>query len=173
MASATLVPEPPPKEQLSNGLLAKFARSPSRKHKPRPSSDSIESVVPLPATKPTRVRPRPGPHRTTTAPDAPVTLNGIKELPPQPGDSKPQTPIEGSMEIAAFALSDPVRPPTFKSVKRKDEVPNMPTFNGAQIAQHAAISAQFGLQNNPNTMYQHIHDMSSKRIATLEYMRKA
>lgn len=173
MASATLAPEPPPKEPISNSLLAKFARSPSRKHKPRPSSESIESVVPVPASKPTRVRPRPGPYRTTTAPDAPVTLNGIKELPPQPADLQAQTPTESSMDISAFALSDAVRPPTFKSVKRKDEVPDMPTFNGAQVAQHAAISAQFGLQNNPNTMYQHIHDMSSKRIATLEYMRKA
>ena len=173
MASATLAPEPPPKESIPNGLLAKFARSPSRKHKARPSSESIESVVPVPATKPTRVRPRPGPHRTTTAPDAPVTLNGVKELPPQPVDAKAQTATEGNMDIAAFALSDAVRPPTFKSVKRRDEVPDMPAFNGAQIAQHAAITAQFGLQNNPNTMYQHIHDMSSKRIATLEYMRKA
>ncbi len=173
MASATLAPEPPPKEPVSRGLLSTFTRSPSRKHKPRPSSESIESVVPVPASRPTRVRPRPGPHRTTTAPDASVTLNGIKELPPQPGDARAQTPVEGNMDVTAFALADAIRPPAFKSMKRKDEVPDMPSLNGAQLAQNVAITAQFGLQNNPNTMYQHIHDMSSKRIATLEYMRKA
>ena len=173
MASATLAPEPPPKEPSPSGLLAKFARSPSRKHKPRPSSESIEAVVPVPASKPTRVRPRPGVQRTTTAPDAPVTWNGIKELPPKPGDAKAPTPPEGNMEISGFALADPVRPPPFKTVKRKDEVPDMPALNSAQLVQNLAVSQQFGLQNNPNTLYQHIHDMSSKRISTLEYMRKA
>ena len=176
MASAALAPEPPPKDAVT-GLLSKFTRSPSRKHRPRPSSESIDSITPIAASKPTRVRPRPGPHRTTTAPDAPVTLSGIKELPQMTGDVKERTPVEGSMDIAGFALADAVRQPTFKAVKKKekekDEVPDVPTLNAQQSHNISVAMAQMGIQNNPNTLFRHIHDMSNKRIATLDYMRKA
>ena len=35
------------------------------------------------------------------------------------------------------------------------------------------VNAPPGGLQNPNTVYQHIHDLSSKRISTLEYLRKA
>ena len=176
MASATFAPEPFQKEPLSSGLLSKFSRSPSRKHKQRPSSESIEAIVPVPTSKPTRSRPRPGPHRTTTAPDGPTSLNAIKELPPPPSNVKAHTPVEENMEHAGFALAGAVRQPVFKTVKKTDDVPEVPSLNGAQFAHSAAWSIpppQAGQQSNPNTLFQHMHDLSSKRIATLEYMRKA
>jgi hypothetical protein len=180
MASAVVLPEQA-SEKGASGLLSKFARSPSRRHKPRPSSESIEPVVPNPPSKPTRVRPRPGVQRTTTAPDAPVTLNAIKaELSEQESDAKGQTPTDGktNMEISSLFLAETVRRPEIKiahQAKRKEEIPEVPSLNGAQLAIHPMAAAmQMGqILNNPNTLYQHIHDMSSKRIATLDYMRKA
>lgn len=79
------------------------------------------------------------------------------------------------MDVSGFALADAMRQPAFKVVKKKDDpVPEVPTLNGAQLAQSiGVVTAQTGLPNNPNTLYQHIHDLSSKRIATLDYMRKA
>jgi hypothetical protein len=87
------------------------------------------------------------------------------------------------MDGFGTVLADAVRQPSFKVVKKKEEttvrkredIPELPIFNplGAHLAQNIAASAQGGMQNNPNALYQHIHDMSSKRIATLDYMRKA
>lgn len=51
----------------------------------------------------------------------------------------------------------------------RSDVPKMPPINGGLVYNPAVAVAS----SNPNTLYQHIHDMSSKRIATLDYMRKA
>jgi len=51
--------------------------------------------------------------------------------------------------------------------------PDVPTA----LALHGMLSStQAGLapgSQNPNSLYQQIHDLSNKRIATLDYMRKA
>lgn len=165
VADPSLSPEGPPP---SAGLFSKFARSPSRKHRPRPSSDSIETAPPPPPSKPTKLRPRPGIQRTTTESAAPVPLGNIREQPKR-DDAKNPTPVEGKMDISGFALADAVRRPTFKVVdKRPSEVPDVPSFNGAALNQNAS-----GHTNHSANPYQHIHEMSSKRMATLDYMRKA
>lgn len=172
MASAA-VAQPGPKEPSSGGLLSKFARSPSRKHKPRPSSASIEAIVPIAASKPTRVRPRPGPQRTTTAPAGPPILTGTREL-PRKEDAKTPTSAESNMEFSGFALADAVRQPTFKAVKKQYEVPEMPALNATALTYSAILATGNPIsQSNPNILYQVIHDIASKRIATLDYMRKA
>jgi hypothetical protein len=189
-----LVPEPPPKEATtvpltvtvppasSSGLLAKFTRSPSRKHRPRPSSDSIDNTAPVPTPKVSYSRP--GLSRATTAPDGAAHWTGPKQQPPRVGDARERTtPANGNMDVFGTALADAVRQPSFKVVKKKeettarkrDDVPELPVLNplGTHLAQSIATSAQNGMQNNPKALFQHIHDMSSKRIATLDYMRKA
>lgn len=107
-----------------------------------------------------------------------MTLNAIKaELSEKDSVAKGRTPIDGdsNMETSPFFLAETVRRPDVKIVKPKEEVPEMPSLNGAQLAMNPMLAAAHMGQilNNPNTLYQHIHDMSSKRIATLDYMRKA
>jgi hypothetical protein len=51
-------------------------------------------------------------------------------------------------------------------------VPEVPSINGA-LAMNATPPNPATTPINPNALHQHIHDMSSKRIATLDYMRKA
>jgi hypothetical protein len=162
--SLTSPKEPPP--SATSALFSKFTRSPSRRHRPRPSSDSIEEP-PAPPSKPTKQRPRPGLQRTTTDSAAPAALNGIREH-PKKDDAK--SPIEGKMDVSGFALAGAVRQPTFKVAekKSKDEVPDVPSINGAALEK--TNSAQMSSVGTP---YQHIHEMSSKRMATLDYMRKA
>jgi hypothetical protein len=74
------------------------------------------------------------------------------------------------MDVSGFALAGAVRQPTFKVAekKSKDEVPDVPSINGAALEK--TNSAQMSSVGTP---YQHIHEMSSKRMATLDYMRKA
>ncbi|KAF2142510.1 uncharacterized protein K452DRAFT_249261 [Aplosporella prunicola CBS 121167] len=49
---------------------------------------------------------------------------------------------------------------------------NAPFGQSAPLAAPANIGPLAG-GHNPNAIYQHIHDMSSKRISTLDYLRKA
>jgi hypothetical protein len=51
----------------------------------------------------------------------------------------------------------------------RNDVPKVPPIHGA-VAYNPTIAAALA---NPNSLYQSIHDMSSKRMATLDYMRKA
>lgn len=37
----------------------------------------------------------------------------------------------------------------------------------------SAVSGTVGSSQNPNILYQHIHEMASKRMSTLDYLRKA
>lgn len=169
----------------SNNLLAKFARSPSRKHRARPSSERIDATASAPASKPNRVLPRPGPHRTVTSPDANVSLNAIKA--DVQGGSQANSTEHRSGEgtsnmfasMSALATPEPGAPryktmPVVPSAANwGNGVPDVPAINGSHLVANAAHIPVNSQSANPNTIYQHIHDMSSKRIATLDYMRKA
>ena len=201
MASADVEQPPSAHRDVSGGssLLSKFARSPSRKHKLRPSSESIHNDVILnnavAAGKPTRHRPRPGNQRTNTTPDAPLTLNSFKVEPAGRKDSNATDSTEVASPdserdmytVTTIPLSEAVRPPKFvvkkpdtmpdKATEKKPDgtsIPEVPIINSQMLAVNPYL-ASVGVHNapNPNTLYQHIHDMSSKRIATLDYMRKA
>lgn len=173
MASAAVIMAEPSRERNdapSNSLFSKFARSPSRKHKPRPSSDSIDAVAAgtIKAPKP---RARPPIQRGTTAPDG-STLNTIAqgEVAPSRKASDGALAIsqssDGNTMYAVPALSASDLGPQFKYVQ--NDVPKVPPINGGMAYTPTVI-----LATNPNALFQHIHDMSSKRMATLDYMRKA
>ena len=158
-------------EAPSNSLFSKFARSPSRKHKPRPSSDSIDAVA-IGTIKAPKPRARPPLQRGTTAPDGTSTLNTIAqgEVAPSRKASDGALAIsqssDGNMMYAVPALSASDLGPQFKYVP--NDVPKVPPINGGM-----AYNPTVALATNPNALFQHIHDMSSKRMATLDYMRKA
>lgn len=44
---------------------------------------------------------------------------------------------------------------------------------GASLAPPNIPSSSIGGPQNPNVIYQHIHDIAPKRISTLDYLRKA
>ena len=47
------------------------------------------------------------------------------------------------------------------------------TQNGAAMGPPVTMSSATSSNQNPNLVYQHIHDTASKRISTLDYLRKA
>jgi hypothetical protein len=158
----------------ANSLFSKFARSPSRKHKPRPSSESIDASVAAPL-KAAASRTRPGVQRVTTAPDGVSTVNslaqaeiGRRKASDAAGGLQQVKEAQSSMfvvpSLGAAELGTPLH---YKIVS--NDIPKVPPLHGG-----AAYNPMVALTAlNPNTLYQHIHDMSSKRVATLDYMRKA
>lgn len=158
----------------SNSLFSKFARSPSRKHKPRPSSESIDTIAAA-TIKASKIRARPPVQRGTTAPDSQLTLNTIA----QGVEAPPRKASEGALHAASQASDPHNNMYAVPSLIASDlglqykyvqsDVPKVPPINGA-VAYNPVVAVSL---TNPNTLYQHIHDMSSKRMATLDYMRKA
>lgn len=47
------------------------------------------------------------------------------------------------------------------------------TQNASALGPPVSMSSSASGNQNPNVVYQHIHDMASKRISTLDYLRKA
>lgn len=165
-----------PPSATSNSIFSKFARSPSRKHKPRPSSESIDTIAAA-TIKASKARARPSVQRGTTAPDSQLTLNTIA----QGVESAPRKRSEGALLATAQSQSGELQDNmhALPSLGGNDlgqqyryvqsDVPKVPPINGA-LAYNPAVAVSLA---NPNTLSQHIHDISSKRMATLDYMRKA
>lgn len=164
----------------SGGLLSKASnslrRSPSKKHKyqsnPLPSLDQIfhethKSGSSEPHPLPQK---RPDVSRTQTAPFALQTNKpSLKE------GKIPQPAVEGTMLVTSFTSSH-----------RRDTPPHLSksAIAGPQNGEHVHISgsagdalppapAQVAGNQNSDILYQHIYDMASKRISTLDYFRKA
>ena len=162
----------------STSLFSKFARSPSRKHKPRPSSESIDAAA-IATAKAARIRARPPAQRGTTAPDGAVTLNSVHASAGS-GEVRPRKASDGApvllqssethtamFGVPALNAADLAQNPQYKIIH--NDIPKVPPIMGAGVY-NPVVTVSLA---NPNTLYQHIHDMSSKRMATLEYMRKA
>lgn len=163
----------------SGGLLSKASnslrRSPSKKHKyqssnPLPSLDQVffetrKSASSEPHPVPQK---RPDVYRTQTAPLALQTSKAsLKE------GNIPPSAVEGTMLITSFG-------------HRRDTPPNLSksAIAGLQNGEHVQISGSAGDalppapahvvgNQNSDILYQHIYDMASKRISTLDYFRKA
>ena len=165
----------------SGGLLSKASnslrRSPSKKHKyqssnPLPSLDQIfyethKSGSSEPHPLPQK---RPDVYRTQTAPLAlQTTKPSLKE------GKIPQSAVEGTMLVTSFTSSHRRETPLNLSKS---------AIAASQNGEHVHISASAGdalppppahVAGNQNSdiLYQHIYDMASKRISTLDYFRKA
>lgn len=90
----------------------------------------------------------------------PETSQGqVYEKSPLSAIDKPKTPF-------GMAVPMPMRhPPTQKEILHANRQAN------AQLGPAAPIPVPNGA--NPNIIFQHIHEMASKRISTLDYLRKA
>lgn len=154
-------------------------RSPSKKHgyqssNPLPSLDQVFYETQKSGSSETHPLPqkRPDVYRTQTAPLAlQTTKSTLKE------GKTPQSAGEGTMLVASFA-----------SNHRRDAPGTLSKGAGAgagpQNGEHVQISAAVGDASYPapayvagnqtsDTLYQHIHEMASKRMSTLDYFRKA
>lgn len=154
------------------GLLAKITRSPSRRHKPNASqgsSGSTDATIPAGGSAAHRNRSRPAFQRNPTAPGGPVTLNPNKAELIRTHSDDSSSKMLASMTAVPFTVA----PVPSKSAGPATGFPNVPPVNGASLGIQGAQSSTTASLPNPNVLYQHIHDMSNKRIATLDYMRKA
>lgn len=161
----------------SNSLFSKFARSPSRKHKPRPSSESIDPVS-VAAAKASKAKARPGLQRGTTAPDGISTVSNASRGEPisrkiSNGSSSLVPPSEKSATmyaVPALSAGELSQDTHYRFVR--SDVPKVPPIHGGLAYNPTLAVADSGL-SNPNTLYQNIYNHSTKRMATLDYMRKA
>jgi hypothetical protein len=181
------------------GFLAKITRSPSRRHKPLGSNGSIDGALAGAGATPPRPRPRPSFARTVTAPPAPVTLSTIKAdfiaradsdvaglaapdnkmLPLPMGSIAPVYNAGGTNRVPLTKVSsntsggdDVTSVHTTKSKEnksREDDVTSALVLNGMLSTSAVAPPSQ----PNTSTLYMHIQEMTHKRVATLDYLRKA
>lgn len=178
----------PPKEAnattfSSSRLLSKIARSPtsSRKHKPTLSQglDTLPDLLPpgtaqaKAALHSRRNQPRPGFQRQISAPDASV-LRRQEEQAHEPRHYSDATGETGAQARAMLARPPPANLPLHTGT----------TVSGNGIAQASMFSVPLvseyyftqQIASGPTAihyMYQQLHELSQKRIATLQYMRKA
>lgn len=162
----------------SGGFLFKasdsFRRSPSKKYIPQPSDQmhALDATVielqksGAPSTRPTATQSKPGFNRAPSAPTIQTlktaTINASKD------EQTPHSATETTMTSAPFA-NGAKREPT-SNLSKSMSAPS--TVDDTTSTAGPAPPVGIGNQN-PNAIYQHIHDMASKRISTLDYMRKA
>ena len=119
---------------------------------------------------------RPGYQRAPTAPAASQSTNVSRPATANRDDEGPQSAIEANMLSAPF--SHATRP--LAHSKSADATPT--SAGPMQLPSHGVPAGNMapekplssGTQRPvENVLYQHIHDMSNKRMATLDYIRKA
>lgn len=201
MAAASTLTEVslPPKEPSSGGgssnfsssrLFSKIGRSPtsSRRHKPTTSQGSGSDTAPDPrppittppiqtqgAQHSKRNQPRPGAQRQISSPD-PSALLQLKEL---PNEAKHHSDATGDTTQQARVLlakqpSNP--PPQLIGTPVSAKAPVLGNMSLAPLTSEYYFPQQIasnGISVAVNYMYQQLHELSQKRIATLQYMRKA
>jgi hypothetical protein len=166
----------------STGFLSKASsslrRSPNQKHKsnasnPLPSLEQVfyEKQKSGPGEKHSTLPKRPDVYRTASAPlDVQTAKQSLRE------GKDPQSSVEPTMVAAAFANNQRKETPAALS-KSAGALPTNGEYmhlagNGGAPPLPPPPAPISGSQN-PNVLYQHIHDMASKRISTLDYFRKA
>lgn len=176
----------PPKENSfsSTRLLSKIARSPttSRRHRPIPSQGSDGIPDPLPVTQGAahsrRNQPRPTFQRQISAPDTSVLPLSREE---EEEEVKRHSDATGLAAEQAKAMlnSQPLHPQQHNNNNNTTAAAkgNAP----ATMFSAPLVSEYYPVQHtNPNIgpngvsyMFQQLHELSQKRIATLQYMKRA
>jgi len=169
----------------SSRLLSKIARSPttSRRHRPLPSqgsgSDTLADLLPTGAAQAQatlhsgRNQPRPGFQRQISAPDASV-LRQKKEEDHEPRHHSDVTAETGAEARAMLGKIPPASVPQHTATSVSGKGVAQATMSGAPLVSEYYYPQQ--VVSGPtaiNYMYQQIHELAQKRIATLGYMRKA
>ncbi|KAK7903428.1 hypothetical protein LTR67_001448 [Exophiala xenobiotica] len=155
------------------GFLSKITRSPSRRHKPLGSNSSIDATL---------SPPRPGYQRTTTAPAAPITLNSIKADIVSRTNSdvtNPTTSDNMALPLPVPLLTNgsingraPLHRVTTNELLSATAKPEVDVASALALNGMLSASAVSG-GTNTSALYSHIQELANKRIATLDYLRKA
>lgn len=165
------------KDISSSNFLSKLGRSPSRKNKQQASLLTSGLDPPfhpqnnrnLSGPVPKRSQPRPGFQRAPTAPAASVTLKSLKsELSAEDGAGAGRGDDEMLMTIPVVGTHSSKSADATPTAPEHPLIPDPQAGTTFSPTQSAPLNPQ-----NPTSTYQHIQDLSNKRIATLDYMRKA
>jgi hypothetical protein len=166
----------------AGGFLSKASnsikRSPSKRHasrssNPLPSLDQVfyeSQKAPPPESLPSPQN-RPDAYRTRTAPLENLTTTSSLNQ-----GTGPHSAIEPTMLVAPFTNNHKREPPTLQGKSAGAVPPNGEYIHPASSAAAASLpppTPSMSGGQTPNVLYQHIHDMASKRISTLDYFRKA
>ena len=167
-----------PRDTSSGGFLSKITRSPSKKGKTHPllsPSSGPHPVFPLNnrsqegsiSKRPQQSRP--AVHRNPTAPAAPVSLQSL-----QTDLGRIDDVLGGNLEGPLLAVQSTTPLTVSRSAEATPTRPYATPMAEFQpvVAFNPPQSSGTATQN-PSSIFQHIQDMSNKRIGTLDYMRKA
>ncbi|ETI22208.1 hypothetical protein G647_06281 [Cladophialophora carrionii CBS 160.54] len=182
----------------ATGFLSKIARSPSRRHKPLGSNGSLDGA----SSTPPRPRPRPAYTRTATAPPAPISLNAIKsdlvtrttsDVSSSATGNNKMLPLPAGNLVPVYNTSGTHRAPLHKinsnvstgddgsgahttqkkeKETREPDVASALALNGMLPTSQASLAAASS-QPSTSALYVHIQEMAHKRVATLDYLRRA
>lgn len=179
-------------------FLQKITRSPSRRHKTLGSNDFVEGTLSGAGPTPPRPRARPGYTRTVTAPSAPGSLNPTKPDPVVRTNSdvsgattdNKMLPLPTGNIAPVYNPSGTNRVPLQKipsNLSNGDDSTNSHPVKSKENTSRevdvaAALSLNGMLTSNPlpsvpsqpstSSVYIHIQEMTHKRVATLDYLRK-
>ena len=167
----------------AGGLFSKASsslrRSPSKKKAqtstPMPSLDGpfLEHTTTQAGSTSKRTY-RPGFQRAPTAPAAPQSTNVSRPTTANRDEEEPQSAIEANMLNAPFSnLTKPLAHSKSADATPTSAGPMQLPSNGLAAPNLTQERSAAPNTPNPNVLYQHIQDMSNKRIATLDYIRKA
>ena len=166
---------------IGGGILHKASnslrRSPSKKHRslssnPLPSLDQVFHETQKLGSSEHDSPPQKRPHayRTQTVPLAlQTTKSSLKEA------QQSMSPVEVTMSVALFAGNHRRDNPASSS-KSAGIVPQNgehKQLTGAGVDVSHPTPTHVPVNQNSDTLFQHIHEMASKRISTLDYLRKA
>lgn len=173
------LPQIPLKETSVNSskLLSKTARSPTnstRRHRPVTSNESDDLPEPLPVTQGAihsrRNQPRPGFQRQISAPDTfvPPLARAEEEI-------KHHSDATGlaAQQAKAMLSQQPLHTsqPSIATPSTKGSA-STSMFSAPLVSEHYPHHLNSNGVNGVNYMYQQLYELSQKRIATLQYMRK-
>jgi len=161
-------------------------RSPSKKRASRPASPlpadegliRESHILKTHANRPSGVPSKQDLDRTTSAPVAVQTLKHTVNASSKE-EKLPHSTVEAAMIVApllSHAPKDPITASTQNAASLPSRNDSISAANNApsQIGQPTpGLTSSAPGPQHPHAIYQNIHEMASKRIATLDYMRRA
>ncbi|KAF3036900.1 hypothetical protein E8E12_002593 [Didymella heteroderae] len=139
----------------------RHASTASTMHSASLSPEKVPPAAPISASRPTLSISTFARNKAKSSDNVKPDTGGLQHYDKAPLSAldKPKTPF-------SMAVPMPLRhPPTQSDVKQARQASN------AGLAPAAPIPVPNGA--NPNIIFQHIHELASKRISTLDYLRKA
>ncbi|KIV88930.1 hypothetical protein PV10_08557 [Exophiala mesophila] len=184
-------------------FFSKITRSPSKRHKPLGSNNSIDTTLNAPASA-SRSRSRQPFSRTPTAPAAPSSISSSKPdvitrtTSDVTGTSTPSSSESPNMFMVVNPVALPAPPNSGNTLRNPlprttthDDQSRLPTPTGnhgigegfkavpgdadvpSALALNGMLTNGSAQYSSTSLLHAHLQEMTNKRIATLDYLRKA